>query len=132
MSAEKQSGDCKIYNSHILHLITYEEDRLNYFTDLMEKAQKSFDRLNKRFEKSPHLFVGTDLLGDAGRELQFHKDVVEILKQGCRKQNEGEWKGNGYLKNCSECGNVVNFNNVSIWLYNFCPNCGAKMKDGAE
>lgn len=55
-----------------------------------------------------------------------------IYNAGYRKQSEGEWKGNGYLKHCSECGNVVNFNNVSRWLYNFCPNCGTKMKGEAK
>lgn len=55
----------------------------------------------------------------------------KLYNAGYRKQSEGEWEGNGYLLNCSECGNVVNFNNVSRWLYNFCPNCGARMKGGA-
>ena len=55
-----------------------------------------------------------------------------LYNEGYRKQSEGEWQGNGYLQNCSKCGNVVNFNEVSKWLYNFCPNCGAKMKGGAE
>lgn len=58
--------------------------------------------------------------------------ATQLYKAGYRKQSDGKWEGNGYLKNCSECGNVVNFNNVSKWLYKFCPNCGAKMKGGAE
>ena len=58
--------------------------------------------------------------------------ALAMTVQGYRKQSEGEWKGIGYLLHCSECGNVVNFNNVSKWLYNFCPNCGAKMKGGKK
>ena len=60
--------------------------------------------------------------------LRYAERVVEA---GYVKQSEGEWKGNGSLQHCSECGNVVNFREVSKWLYNFCPNCGAKMK-GAD
>ena len=56
--------------------------------------------------------------------------AMDLHDAGYRKQTEGVWKGNGNLQHCSECGNVVNFNNVSEWLYNFCPNCGAKMKGG--
>ena len=61
----------------------------------------------------------------------YPKMAERMIGKGWRKQSDAEWKGNGYLKHCSECGNVVNFNNVSRWLYNFCPNCGAKMKGGA-
>ena len=32
--------------------------------------------------------------------------------EGYHKQREGEWKGNGSLRHCSECWNVVNFNVV--------------------
>ena len=55
--------------------------------------------------------------------------LVDIKNKGYRKQSEGEWIGKG-MAHCSECGNVVNFRNASRWLYNFCPNCGAKMKGG--
>lgn len=55
-----------------------------------------------------------------------------LYNAGYRKQSEGEWVGTYNLRHCSKCGNVVNFNNVSSWLYNYCPNCGAKMKGGAE
>ena len=65
-------------------------------------------------------------------ECNFESLAKALYARGWRRQREGEWKGNGYLKNCSECGNCVNFNNVSSWLYNFCPNCGASMKGGAE
>ena len=55
----------------------------------------------------------------------------QLYEAGYRKQSEGEWVGKGMV-HCSECGNVVNFRNVSRWLYNFCPNCGASMKGGAD
>ena len=62
----------------------------------------------------------------------YDATAQKMAAKGYRKQSEGEWEGNGHLKHCSVCGNVVNFNNVSSWLYNYCPNCGAKMKGGAE
>ena len=59
---------------------------------------------------------------------------------GYRKQIEGEWiylpdYGNGWYQNgqkvfpksCSVCGGVVAYG-----PYKFCPNCGAKMKGGAQ
>ena len=54
---------------------------------------------------------------------------------GYRKQSEGEWISNElggykYAFYCSECGWVDGypFND----RHKYCPNCGAKMKGGAE
>lgn len=77
-------------------------------------------------EMAKYLFEFAPILSESN----CHYVAERAYNDGYRKQSEGEWKGNGYLKNCSECRNVVNFNNVSIWLYNFCPYCGAKMKGG--
>ena len=52
-----------------------------------------------------------------------------------RKQKEGEWKYNEDCDCfvCSVCGNSAlnNYRGLSV-NSNFCPNCGAKMKGGAE
>lgn len=85
-------------------------------------------------------------------EKQIEKDLIEIfdeeyskrwlitpqftaerlIEKGYRKQSEGEWlciylnKFEHLSKHkCSECGFV------NTTRYNYCPNCGAKMK-GAE
>ena len=54
----------------------------------------------------------------------------EIYNAGYRRQSEGEWikkydKAPRYV--CSACNHL--FNNKE---YKYCPNCGAKMKGGAE
>lgn len=71
-----------------IEVITYDQERLNYFTDLMKKAQKKYDRLYKKFANSPYLWEETELLNDAGRELQFYKDVIALFEQGYRKHSE--------------------------------------------
>ena len=134
-------------NKHIdktieIEVITYEQDRFNHFINLMEKAQKSYDRLYKRYKDSPYLFEGTTLLSDAGRELQFYKDVIAMLGQGNQKQSEGEWKyqftldGDRFYE-CSVCGRQVVINCLcnekrnAPEFYPYC-HCGAKMKGGEE
>lgn len=59
----------------------------------------------------------------------------EIINHKYRKQREGEWISNElggyqYAFHCSECGWVDGypFND----RHKYCPNCGAKMKGGAE
>ena len=81
MSKEKQ-----------IEVITYEQDRLYFFVDQVSLAQKKYDRLFKTFKDAPYLSEGAQFLSDAGRELQFYKDVVEMLDKGYRKQSEGEWE----------------------------------------
>lgn len=56
---------------------------------------------------------------------------------GYHKQSEGEWEFVEEeefvycLCRCSACGKKVFFD-VHEERYNYCPNCGAKMKGGAE
>lgn len=68
-----------------IEVITYEQDRLNYFTDLMKKSQKRYKRLFKKFKDAPYLSEESVLLSDAGRQAQFHGDVVEMLEKGANK-----------------------------------------------
>jgi hypothetical protein len=71
-----------------IKITTYEQDRLYFFVDQVSLAQKKYNRLFKTFKDAPYLSEGAQFLSDAGRELQFYKDVVEMLDKGYRKQ---EW-----------------------------------------
>ena len=57
--------------------------------------------------------------------------ATKLYNAGYRKQSEGEWKRGdmptygGYK--CSVCGG-----NTIHYKATYCPNCGAKMKGGAE
>ena len=72
-----------------IEVITYEQDRLNYFTDLMNKAQERYKRLFKKHKDAPYLSDEAQALSDAGRETHFLGDVVELLEKGAGKQSEG-------------------------------------------
>ena len=71
-----------------IEFTTYEQDRLNHFEYLMDKANKRYQRLYARFKDAPYLSVEAQVLSDAGRETRFLADVVEMLDKGYRKQ---EW-----------------------------------------
>ena len=67
-------------------------------------------------------------------ECETDRLVNAIYNAGYRKQSEGEWvfnRGRTYGEPayyCSEC-----FKGESAYGFdNFCPNCGARMKGGAE
>lgn len=49
----------------------------------------------------------------------------EFLLEQLRPQ--GEWKIDGALIACNKCGRILL---KASELYNFCPNCGAKMQKG--
>ena len=51
---------------------------------------------------------------------------------GYRKQSEGEWKlgKSGCMYFCSSCGYAAHSREEEEW--NFCPNCGARMKGEKE
>ena len=58
-------------------------------------------------------------------------EAIETLERP-----HGEWKPfNSYYKNCSNCNRAVVFDFIDPeygnW-FSFCPNCGARMKEGGE
>lgn len=61
-----------------------------------------------------------------------------LYEQDYRKQSEGEWvdqyqgKYDNQLYKCSECGETAFHDETRWFLTHYCPNCGAKMKGGAE
>ena len=60
----------------------------------------------------------------------FLPDAEALYNAGYRKQKEGEWKkaNEKYPRYvCTACNHL--YNNKG---YKYCPNCGAKMKGGAE
>lgn len=71
-----------------IEVITYEQERLNYFTDLMNKAKNKFNRLFKKYKDAPYLSEEFQRLSDAGRGAEFYKDVVKMLEKSYRKQSE--------------------------------------------
>ena len=77
MSKEKQ-----------IEFIDYEQDRLMFFVNELSLAKRKYDRLFKTFKDAPYMSEGAVFLSDAGREVQFYKDVVEMFDKGYRKQ---EW-----------------------------------------
>ena len=109
-----------------IKVVTYEEQRLNYFTALYEKAKNKFDRLFKKHKDAPYLSDEFQKMSDAGHEAEFLGDVVKMLKQ-----SEGEWTygvdREGTMK-CTLCRRRM----PKIEHARYCPNCGVKMKGGAE
>ena len=74
--------------------------------------------------------------------IKWRDEITKALVD-CFKQKEGEWIGqaDGYADGelvydvwyCSECNHCIDDGTDDADLLpNFCPNCGAKMKGGAE
>ena len=56
----------------------------------------------------------------------FFKDYAKkAFDKGYRSPSEGRWKKRGNEKTCSLC-KFIYYSNNDEW--NYCPNCGAKMK----
>ena len=87
-------------------------------------------------------YCHTEFVGDYGDiYTDYNKTAEKLTIMGYRRQSEGEWLTetgdwiyNVSKKYCSKCGTTARYdkNMHEYILTNFCPNCGAKMKGGAE
>lgn len=99
--------------------------------------EQSIRRRGLSWDKLLHLFCIT------GEELDnaptVSPDMAQVLAYESGKASaerpQGEWKKHGLCFECPECHCGCMFTIVDKIVYgelNFCPNCGAKMKGGAE
>lgn len=70
-----------------IEVVTYERERLDYFTELMQLARTRYSLLYHKFKDAPYMSEEHQMLSDMGREVQFFGDVVEMLENGYRKQS---------------------------------------------
>jgi hypothetical protein len=94
---------------------------------------KQFEEMVKDVASTPIGTVKPDLtlteLGDVYKGEFILRIAKHLYNAGYRKQKDGRWKGAGlgdYY--CSLCCSTYSGGDE----YNYCPNCGAKMKGGAE
>ena len=80
----------------------------------MEQRYKDILRIFKRKVKDGEKAIVLDMIG-----------CIKSLPSADRPQ--GEWIDDGFAHRCSICGKQ----GVGIEYYNYCPNCGARMK-GAD
>lgn len=61
-----------------------------------------------------------------------YKYAKRVIEAGYEPKNEGEWElgKSGCMYFCSSCKYAAHPREEEEW--SFCPNCGAKMKGGAE
>lgn len=119
-----------------IEVVTYERERLDYFTELMQLARTRYSLLYHKFKDAPYMSEEHQMLSDIGREVQFFGDVVEMLENGYRKQSEGEWIAKHNMSRSSR-GRYTSYNTYTCNVCGkangrrktpFCPKCGAKMK----
>ena len=63
------------------------------------------------------------------------KDDVKFERVQPPQRIKGRWMLKGHLWECDRCGCRINRAKPlkgNIWNYNFCPNCGADMRQGEE
>ena len=105
--------------------------------------EKQIEEMTNDLRKSEHWFFDDT---DCDFELDRKKTAENLYNAGYRKQIEGEWEleHETYGKmRCSVCGKECpterkpdpyeDYQMTDFYITSpFCPNCGAKMKGGAE
>lgn len=86
---------------------------------MKEQIEEMVEFLNNRINIERNSYFGK---GSITIPLIEADKILDILK-GYPKQSEGKWGFKGTAYGCTLCGY-----GVIAPIYNYCPNCGAKMK----
>ncbi len=109
------------------------ENTMNKQIEEMAKALTKYEyKLCERLPKDKCLLTSAI---HAQVSCDYCKIAEFLVNAGYRKQSEGEWKPCGMFGDfakCSLCGYDEPLSNVYDGKHNYCTNCGAKMKGGAE
>ena len=73
-------------------------------------------------------FSCCELTPDGGIDANYAIDFLEQLPSAQPERKKGKWHWMGFNIECSECGAMPNFDSTEP-LYNFCPYCGADMRE---
>lgn len=110
---------------------------------LVEGLNRHFDKAIEQAKKNEQIEGMRELIRTEIHNAAYNKKLVTwdefaehltdcFIKQGYRKQSEGEWIKDAphWNYHCNQCG-FYPLIEYPI-LHNYCPNCGAKMKGGAK
>ena len=126
-----------------IEIVAYEQERLSFFVDEMNRSKKRYDRLFKKHKDASYLSEEVERLEDAGRELQFHHDVVEMLEALGNEKNECDNTTKMHPVDefiCSECGAIFRDCSLTVideetedercleFEFSYCPRCGKKVR----
>lgn len=108
------------------------EELKQYFSDGVldsVSAKLAFNMILRKIDEAPSVegFTKEDMSG------AYNEGYACGSRENERPQ--GEWKKHGLCFECPECHCGCMFTIVDKIVYgelNFCPNCGAKMKGGAD
>ena len=58
-----------------------------------------------------------------------YEEAVDVIEKTLADRPHGEWKKDGFFAICSECGHELQHYELVVSRLNFCPNCGADMRE---
>lgn len=64
----------------MIEITNYEKWRLEYFKDLLRKAERKYEKENKKYMNEEYTYRVHCILSNLGAEIQYLQDVVEMLK----------------------------------------------------